>query len=718
MRQQAASTRSDLPAETFSLWSFLFNPILRGVIKTPVFASPQNAIRTDMPAMPQMKARHALALAWLGAVFLFWHYLANGGISLWVAVFLLSFIAGCYFLGDLFLKFALRDNERLDNVPTRLACGVILANVLLYVALLTLPFGPALSWWIVFAIALTGWIFARRSPVAGSLPAGNAAEALFLLLAPVAVSLWCRELLSPVRHDGAVVVIRAWQDIYSHLCQITVFAASRGFGTIYDFHATGIPALPYHQASYMLAAALVDGTGTPALAAYAGLMVPLGLLAAALAGYSLAAAVFGRWPALAGGLGLLLLPDAVQQGSGNPFFGYQWMQQSAPACGYGLACAALAFALLQEACRAGRYILVVFAYLFAGFALVHKAQIFFAIAYPALIFPALFLPGLSPKRRMLFLLLLTGIFSLVIAASQAVPVVPVIRLDGSGLMRYSRLVLNNQMDGVLQQTFSALFAASAGNWPYRAAAFVLLLVICTFGLYSILYLVQVRQLRRMDDSRVWLFPLLVGGLYLFTATCLALDDSGIGTSVELVHRPFLWAYYVVVLWGGAVTYRRFWGDGPPAKRAGRWTLAVAALALLLVPARFGAGIQTMENWRFGHQRLPAGQVAVADFIRANSPRTDVVQDARIATGMILSALCERQAFASGTNGGREPAGLPERMSALEELAKVRDSGRVEAFMKGNGIRWYVINPGDPVQWADTLGRPPAFQSGGFRVYRF
>lgn len=86
--------------------------------------------------------------------------------------------------------------------------------------------------------------------------------------------------------------------------------------------------------------------------------------------------MFGRWPALAGGLALLLLPDAVQQGAGNPFLGYQWMLQSAPACGYGLACAALAFALLQEACRSGRYLFIVFAYLFVGFTLVHKAQVF------------------------------------------------------------------------------------------------------------------------------------------------------------------------------------------------------------------------------------------------------------------------------------------------------------------------------------------------------
>lgn len=69
-------------------------------------------------------------------------------------LFLFSIMSGCYFLGDLFLKFALGDNERFDNLPARLAFGVILANVLLYLAILILPFGPCIGWWIIFA---AGW---------------------------------------------------------------------------------------------------------------------------------------------------------------------------------------------------------------------------------------------------------------------------------------------------------------------------------------------------------------------------------------------------------------------------------------------------------------------------------------------------------------------------------------------------------------------------------
>ncbi len=664
------------------------------------------------------RAAGLLAIAWLGGVLLLWHYLVAGKISPAVAVWLFSMGAGSYFLGDLFLKFALGDNELFANLPARLAVGVILGNVLLYAAVLLLPFGPALDWLIIFAGAALAWWLARRPDPGATLPAVNGAEAVLLFVAPVAVTLWCRELFSPVQYDGPVVVIRAWQDIYYHVSEIAGFAASRGYASISDLHMGGAPIMPYHHASYMLSGALVDATGISALAAYACLLVPLGLLVAALGAYALASSLFGRWPALAGSLALLVLPDAAQQGSGNPLFGYHWMMQSAPACGYGLACGAIVFMLLLEGCRSGRYQLVAGAYGFVLLTLLHKAQIFFAIAYLALILPALFFRGLTTRRRVLSWLLLTAVFGAAMAAAQAFPGVPVMRLDGSGLLPYSRLVLNNQSAGMGQELFGALFTASAGHWPLRAAAFAVLLVIVTYGFHSLLYLVQVGRLRRDHEARVWTLPLLAGALYLLMAACLAEDDRRIGMPDELLHRPFLWAYFIMVLWAGAATYRHWWGKAPPPTAAARWSLAAAALALLFVPGHFGTGIQTFPGWGFGHHRLPAGLVQSATFIRAHSQPGELVQDSMAERGMILSALSERRPFASGTNGTREPAGLRARMEALEAAKNLRDPGQAAAFMRLHAIRWYLISPDDQVRWAEGAGLAPAFQSGGFRVYRF
>jgi hypothetical protein len=660
----------------------------------------------------------SLSLLWLGVVLLLWHCLSAGEISLSAALFLFSIAFGCYFLGDLFLGLALQDNERFASLSSRLAMGIILADLLVYVLVIALRFGPAIDWLIVFAGASIAWALVRSRNPERALPAGNAAEAILLLVLPVGITLWCRELLAPVRSDGPVVVIRAWQDIYDHLCEIAGFAASKGIGTISDFHMAGVHAVPYHQAGYMLSAALVDATGISALASYASVLVPLGLLTAALASYSLASSVFGRWPALAGGLALVLLPDATQHGAGNPLFGYHWMMQSAPAFGYGVACAAIAFMLLHEACRTGRYFLVALSWLFVLFTLLHKAQMFFAIAYPALIFPSLFFPGLSRKLRIISALLLTGIYWAVTAASQAIPGVPLIRLDGSGLMPYSRLVLDTQSAGSLRESFNALFVASAGCWPGRAAVFTLLLVTCTFGFYAILYLVQLRQLRSNEVPRVWTFPLLVGAFYLLTSECLALDNRLTGTPEELLHRPFVWAYFIVVLWSVAAAYRTWFGPDAPAAKGARWSLAAAVLMLLLVPLEFGRGIQTFASWGFVHQRLPAGLVNVANFIRARSRPGELVQNSQSATGIILAALSERLPYAISANGIREPAGLQTRLEALERLKHLSDDRQVDAFMKTNAIRWYVIGPRDHVRWAEGGGIVPVYQSGGYRAYRF
>jgi len=663
-----------------------------------------------------MTAATTLPFAWLGGVLLGWHYLAAGSISVSAAAFLLSILGGWYFVGDLFVKFVLADHERFTSLIARLALGSILANVLLYLSALALPFGPAADWLLLFALSGTGWAFARRGAVAAALPRASAPEAIFLLFAPIAITLWCRELLAPVQSDGSVVVVRAWLDIFYHLCEIARFAGSRGIGTISDLHMAGVHSTPYHEASYIFSAALVDAASVTALVSYASLLVPLGLLVAALASYALTSTVFGGWPALAAGVALLLLPDAVQQGAGNPFFGYHWMLQIAPAYGYGLASAAITFMLLHEACRSGLYRLVLAGWFFVLFALLHKAQVFFAIAYLALVFPSLFFRGLSPSLRVVSGLLLTGIFWTVITASQSVPGVPVIRLDGTGLFAYSRLVLNNQAAGIPRQIFTAL--SGGGSWPGVAAAFAVLLAICTFGLQLPAYVVQLRRLRRSEAARVWLFPLLVAALYLVMATCLAQDDRRIGMPEELQHRPFVWAYYVMALWAAAAAYRRCFGDAPPRAAIARWSLCIGAAALLLVPFRFGEAIQTYRGWGFGYQKLPAGLVSAADFVRANSARGDLVQDSVNSTALVLSAFSERQPFALSDKGYREPEGLRVRMLALRQVLGLDDGRQVAAFMQQNSVRWLLIHPGDPAPWAKTLGSPPAYESDGFRVYRF
>ena len=431
-------------------------------------------------------ALRGLGVIWLFVVTLLWYRLAAGSLPLIVIAWLFSLLLVSFLVGDLFLKWALKDSGRFNNLPTKLLSGLLCVNVFLYIACLALPFGLSVDWVIFLILVLILWGRARRFNFASILQTGHASESIFFLAISIAVTVWCRDLLRPIDVNGGNALIRAWQDVYFHLCQIASFASSKGAGTIADVLMADAPAHPYHMASYILPAVLVDMTGSTVLVAYASLLVPLGILMTGLAAYSLGQLVFGKWPALAASLALMLLPDAFQQGFGNPFFGYHWSQQVGPAQGYGVASAAFVFMLMLEACRTSQYRLVFLSYIFVVITLLYKAQIFVAISFLAFVFPVLFMSGRVAKYRIPLFVLFTGIYLGVVILSQTSLSVPVMRLDGSSLKAYSELIFDMQTDGFIKQIFTSLFFRSGNNGYLKLATFVLMLLVCTFGIFLLL----------------------------------------------------------------------------------------------------------------------------------------------------------------------------------------------------------------------------------------
>ena len=596
---------------------------------------------------------------------------------------------------------------------------MLLVNVCLYLAAIALPFGLVLDWIIFSVVVLLIWLCFGLPTQSSLFKHVHPSEGIFIAVIPPIITLWCRDVLRPIELNEGDFIIRAWSDIYYHLAQIETFASSKGLGSISDVAMVGAPVHPYHHASYIVPALLVKATSCSALVAYASFLVPVGLLLTALAAYSLASSVFGKYPALAAGMALVLLPDALQQGVGNSFFGYQWLQQVGPAGCYGVASAAVAFMLLLDSCRNSSLRVLAWGYIFVAFTLMFKAQIFVAISYLAFIFPALFFKWMPKKNRLVLLVVLTVVYVGVTVGSQALSSVPVIRLDGSSLADYSSLVLSMQADGVIKSVMTAILGVTRGNWFFGGVAFALMLTICTFGLFPILYLVLWKSLRAIFQPMVCLFPVLVVLIYLVMGTSLALDDRHIGMPEELLHRPFVWAYFVLVVWIAAATYYRLFGDAPPVTRSLKWMLMTLIPVMTLVPVYFGHGIQTNKGCGLSDfTRLPESFLEVTNFIRVKSNQDDVVQDSGNDRHFMLSALSERKPFAIDCGGFRQPVGLPARLLELQNLKNLHDTHEVDAFMKKNMIKWYVTHQGDHVQWATAMMERVAFESGGYRVYRF
>ncbi|WP_426101750.1 hypothetical protein [Massilia sp. TSP1-1-2] len=654
---------------------------------------------------------------WLGLLYVYvslmgWHVFTARSANLAVAIGLLTAVIVAFLLGDILLKVMLNDKETFDNLSFRLLSGVLTGIVLLYVLALVLRFGLLTDAAIIAIAAIAIWIFVRRGRWTKALSGGSAAESTFIALALLATTLWCRDLFSPISSAHSVTIVPAWQDVFYHLSQITAFAGSTGASTIYDVRMAGVVAHPYHFASYVVPALMVSAADSSAWVAYASFLVPVSILLTFFAAYALAAPVFGNWGAGVGALAVLILPDAAQQGFGNPFMSYHWLQQVAPASGYGVASAALSFLLMMEACRSRRIGLIFASYTFLLVTLVFKAQIFVAIALLVLLFPALFFAGLFLWQRCAIAALFTTVFIAVVNISQQLASVPVIRLDGSSLSTFSQSILNMQRPGLVKTLFSDSLPVTSGH----GIMFALMLLVITFGFFPVAYGFLLKRLRREFEPVVWLFPILVAGTFLVMATGLALDDRHVGMPEELLHRPFVWAYFVLVLWATSGAYRLRFGDAPPGKSsAARWGWVVLVVTLV-IPGDFGSRIQTMPIWNVAHPAFSDCLMRSADFIKAHSLASDIVQDAGNDPKLILTALSARKPYVIKYGGMRPP--MAKRLQAIADIRSAATWDQASALGKQIGIAWWVTRPGASVLWRSVASQQAAFTCDKYQVFRF
>ena len=252
-----------------------------------------------------------------------------------------------------------------------------------------------------------------------------------------------------------------------------------------------------------------------------------------------------------------------------------------------------------------------------------------------------------------------------------------------------------------------------------------MIVISTFGLWIVVYGLAFLCLMPKTSKRVLVFPLLVFLNYLVMALELAMDTRKVGTPEELLHRPFVWAYFVIVVWTSAGLYALLIGNRPPRSLSARVFTAMLVLASLAVPIAFAHNIQTMPAWNgFGSYKLinsvPSGLVAACLYIRKESGPQDLVQDSENDPKFVVTALAERQEFAVGNAAGgiRAPNGLGQRLDELTGFKNTADTEELKEFARNQRISWYILRPTSVVNWPASFLETSVFNSGGYRVYHF
>lgn len=651
-----------------------------------------------------------------------WHIRATDRFS-WIALASIAlYVWLCLTYGRTFVLAAGPVARSKAGLSYQFLGGFFVFNTLLFALALISPLGMLVNISLLTVVALGLDVFTRR-------PSGKAIERcdelpslLCILLAGTATTLWCSDIQVPLPSDGSEIVWRTWRDAFIHARQISVFSQAHGLATIQEMNMAGAPARIYHFASYLPAAAIAAMTSSTAVESYSAVQLPLGILLTGLAAFTLVACMWGPWPAFAASAALLLLPDAYQQGFANRYLGYNFLAQANLGMLYGLACAALAWKFILDGSSRGSYCAILIGYFLLFLCLTYKAHIFVASAFVAFVFPCLFFPGLRLGMRVILVAACTAVFFAVIAWSQGMDRVPVMRLDGSGAAWYVMQLLKDYDDGAIKAFFSRVLVQERNGAIVDGLYAVALLSLSTFGLWLIaVAAVAVLTRKQISQALLW-FPVFILANYFVMSLGLATDTRGHGTPDELLNRPLVWAYFCVVCWSAGGAYYLAFGAVAPPTRTQRVVFLALVASGVAGPLIFGPNLQTFPA-RKGHESyekfntVPRCLFKAAEFIRQHGSHGDIVQDSENDPRFILSALTEKQLFAGETLLGGRVSGHRERLESLRDFKLAGSVGEWKSYLASHRIEWYLLHPQSAVAWPESIFQHVAFTCDGYRVFR-
>jgi len=199
-------------------------------------------------------------------------------------------------------------------------------------------------------------------------------------------------------------------------------------------------------------------------------------------------------------------------------------------------------------------------------------------------------------------------------------------------------------------------------------------------------------------------------------------NAMLGNPDELIHRPFVWAYWLV---GSLAAGRLFSMVAGRRPQPPIWAVAVGILALMIVPIWYGSGLDRAK-WSgagaFSSLRVDRGLVDCAHYIRGQLPTNAVAQDSRLDELLILGGLGERRSFAArpklwmrASKVFRESP-YQEQLQRLQSLQQATNVPDLQRSVRETGIRWYVVHPGDSYPWPTEFRDHPLFESNGYKVY--
>ncbi len=615
-----------------------------------------------------------------------------------------------------------------EQLTLQLLFGFFIVNTLLFILTITTPLRIVTSFEILIGCGLfLAFLIPKKNTGLLVEPTTNKEEnqlpaLLCLFISGLGATLWCRDALSFPINNGQVLFFPIWQDAFSHARLISAFAQQDGYHSLSNTNMADTPLRLYHYAPYMMSSVVSSLTGLSAYHVFASLMIPLGIFLTGLAAFSLVTTFWGTWTGLAATVAIVLLPDAYQQGFQNKFLSYYFLQQVGPAGLYGTACVALTWIFILEGCRSKKISLIALGYIFLAITLCYKAHLFVANAYLVLIYPCFFFLECRTRWRLLIAFLLTLLFCSVIVVSQHSSSIPIIRLDGSSLHAYATMLSNYTNPGKLHDFLLEKLVTHPFLTPWYQIEAGMMIFFCTLGVWGPLWIMTTFCLGHKIEKAILIFPLVIVLNYLLMSLGLAFDTRHLGMPEELVHRPFVWAYFAVTAWTAGGLYFVFFDNQFPKTLLTRMIYLFILLGSLTIPFFFAHGLQSMPAWgkTLTSNAVPVDMMKAMDYIRGHSSPWIVLQDSEGDPCFIVTGLTERQAYAishSELNVNVSPA-LTTRIEELEVFKKMTTEKELLSFLQKHSMEWYLLRPETHVDWPDSFKNKITFASGGYRVYHW
>ena len=594
--------------------------------------------------------------------------------------------------------------------------------------------GTIFLWWSVLVVAIVGRAFWCVSPFDAVNPARfvrgvDLRDLASTVSIAVVVAVWCRRsasLLPTLRATGLAPI---WSDYFIHGTVVAQFGAPLAEGRS-SFLLIDQPLVFYHYASYMLPAAVARLVDLPALGLATSVLLPYGILLAALGIYAFVKTIAGQGIALLAPIALLVLPDASSVGFRNGFFGFHWLLLTAPGTGYGLGVAFTALTLMAIWRADKRKASLCLGLIITAAIFEFRAHIFILLA-PALAMTLLWETDLVRRHaRVIASAILVATVTGVVCVA-AVPVVRQAWLQFSAFGPFMRVVHTGMSPTAYDGTYQ-MIEQQYGRASAWIVGFWALIPIALGGLTIALPLALAAAVRRTKWQRFDSFPIWCVAVWLGVVVCAPRAYNGDVT--EYQHRAFVLVYATAFVW------MLLWLDRATQAIRLAWLHSRRVFIFpILVVAALGAAAATSWNedlarphfaWGNRHYgaRLDRGLFEAATFVHKQAvigdtfaliPTDQWTQLDDAATRFAALANVPAYLARAGIqvlNDQERRASVEQRLAVLKEIETTNNLDAAFLKLRTVGVK-FLVALGDRGPLFDPDGSRAAFRTGGATVYR-